>query len=1001
MMAFFSGKKRPKILMVAILVMTLVATYAVPMTVFADASEDGSSSQIVVSGANGEGDDSQGGDDDSKGEDNSQGGDDDSKGEDNSQGGDDDSKGEDDKELGGGDSGDRKTDGEGINDGKSDEGLGDGSVPGGMSLMMTTLSSPEYAILLEKTVSPATASPGDEVTYTFKVTNAGTKQLKNVKLMDNMLGLEHSFGALSANWWEKTKTFSKKYKIPSSTPLDTILTNEATVTGDNGEKGEKRLAVTATASADVTIVAPYGITLEKKVSPETASPGDEVTYTFRVKNTGTKQLKNVTIKDPMLGSSWKINIGDLNKGATKTSADYKYRIPSSTPLNSILTNEATVTGDNGGKGEKRLEVTATATADVSIVDPYGLTLEKTVSTETASPGDWVTYKFKVTNTGTKTLYHISVADAMVGNPLLYAISLDPGKSTQFESYYRIPVRTPVDSTLTNTATVTGKNKYLGGEEVASATDTADVTIIPEHRISLAKTVSPTTAKPGDTVEYTFIVSNTGKNKVYSVILTDPIFGTDWYENIGNIDRNEIKEYKKTYTIPDGTPDGSFVNNATATGFKQVPTNLQNWILNLLQWINDHITTLPWLSDWLATNVIQATGSATVTIEQNGPLTETVKFYVLKKGLSRPTSEGSRPTANYTVSLGALTITVPEGSKPDKGRSLVNEFASGADANAVENKAVQLSSQADYNALMAAIEAKMISQYSSYLPTGQGETWYIDWYDFKWENDGWHIDGDIKVVQNQDPPEDPDYEYKVYYKVIESNEILHTVTGAAAVLPVTISEPDIIKNNSNYRFYSNTHGDTANVTFNLIPDVTSYEATVLYEPVNNDPAVGWYRVRYLVSGSGIEVAAPVENTTTLSSIRIAMPALNSGYTGYTPVAADNATLDGEGYVIINHDDPSPGEHDVIVWYEQGSNEDPSPEPGRRGSSRTSTAIVEEPVPAAPVTPEAIDNGEMTILNEEAPAGPLPKTGGIPSLLLYGLGALLAGGGAALKLRSRKR
>jgi len=46
-------------------------------------------------------------------------------------------------------------------------------------------------------------------------------------------------------------------------------------------------------------------------------------------------------------------------------------------------------------------------------------------------------------------------------------------------------------------------------------------------------------------------------------------------------------------------------------------------------------------------------------------------------------------------------------------------------------------------------------------------------------------------------------------------------------------------------------------------------------------------------------------------------------------------------------------------------------------------------------------ETAVLDEAIPAGPLPKTGGVPALLLYGLGTLLAGGGFALKRKEKNQ
>jgi LPXTG-motif cell wall-anchored protein len=63
------------------------------------------------------------------------------------------------------------------------------------------------------------------------------------------------------------------------------------------------------------------------------------------------------------------------------------------------------------------------------------------------------------------------------------------------------------------------------------------------------------------------------------------------------------------------------------------------------------------------------------------------------------------------------------------------------------------------------------------------------------------------------------------------------------------------------------------------------------------------------------------------------------------------------------------------------------------NRTSTVVVPvEPTPAGPVI--------IPVIDEQVPAAPLPKTGGLDPSFLYGLGALLATGGLVIRKRKDK-
>ncbi len=79
-------------------------------------------------------------------------------------------------------------------------------------------------------------------------------------------------------------------------------------------------------------------------------------------------------------------------------------------------------------------------------------------------------------------------------------------------------------------------------------------------------------------------------------------------------------------------------------------------------------------------------------------------------------------------------------------------------------------------------------------------------------------------------------------------------------------------------------------------------------------------------------------------------------------------------------------DATVTYRRSS--------GGSTTSRTPTIeVIPEPTPAAPAPVVEV------VLDEPVPAAPMPQTGGFDPLFLYGLGALLASGGAAMKRRGK--
>lgn len=71
-------------------------------------------------------------------------------------------------------------------------------------------------------------------------------------------------------------------------------------------------------SDTVSVSACPSISITKSANVETANPGDTVTYTFSVTNTGDVELTNVTVTDSKLPSGWNGSVGNLAAGATHT-----------------------------------------------------------------------------------------------------------------------------------------------------------------------------------------------------------------------------------------------------------------------------------------------------------------------------------------------------------------------------------------------------------------------------------------------------------------------------------------------------------------------------------------------------------------------------------------------------------------------------------------------------------------------------------------------------------
>ena len=118
--------------------------------------------------------------------------------------------------------------------------------------------------------------------------------------------------------------------------------------------------------------------------------------------------------------------------------------------------------------------------------------------------------------------------------------------------------------------------------VISCAATADLSIVKS---------GPTYAHAGDTITYTYIVSNAGPDEACNVVVDDDVASTPTYvsgdtDNDGCIDPGETWTFEATYTVRAGDPD-PLVNTATVSSDADDPdlsNNVATWSVDLIAMI---------------------------------------------------------------------------------------------------------------------------------------------------------------------------------------------------------------------------------------------------------------------------------------------------------------------------------------------------------------------------------------------------------------------------------
>ena len=423
---------------------------------------------------------------------------------------------------------------------------------------------------------------GDTVDYTFTVTNNGTTTLRDAVITDAMLGGTVTCPELSAVALAPGQSVS-------CTPITYTLTqddidggqvhNEASVTA-NAPIG----TVTDTAQADVDITGTATIELLKNVGRVLdvngdgfIGAGDTVDYTFSVRNRGTTTLSGVVISDPLLGVGTLCTIGTLAVGAAADCGPLTYTLTQADVEAEIVRNTATTTGTS-----PLGPVADDASADVVITGTSAIELTKTAGAIVlgadgrVGAGDTVGYTFGIRNAGTTVLRDIVLDDALLGGAVdcaaLDGLALNPGDEVTCGPVdYTLTQQNVDDGTVHNVATVVGQSRNGSAEDE----DEVDVPVAGTDDISLLKSAAAVVdangngrTDAGDTIAYTFTVTNAGTTTLTGISVSDPRLAS-----VITCDATEIAPGESTVCSA-GSPAvltqaeidaGEIENTATATG----------------------------------------------------------------------------------------------------------------------------------------------------------------------------------------------------------------------------------------------------------------------------------------------------------------------------------------------------------------------------------------------------------------------------------------------------
>ena len=363
-----------------------------------------------------------------------------------------------------------------------------------------------------------------------------------------------------------------------------------------------------------------GIELEKNRttklgdSSAPAQVGDTITWDIKVTNTSKTSVRHVTLTDNAMENVTLEYNGQKGNGTLKvevpanttitvkathvlTEADYEKAKQNS--LNRVYNSvsgvcDETVEGNPAGS----------ATDNGTKIGVPKLTIVKKAQPETAKPGEEVVYTITVTNTSKLDAKNVTVTDILPAGVTLVSATLNGGKVTPVNGVYQIgriaanvgkaelKITAKVDETavpgisIVNTATADFENRegeLPGGSATVTITE-PDNPKDESTTLSVTKTADKTELKPGDEVEYTITVRNTGANAAKDVTVTDKLDGSLTFISatltVNGSERNVTLDANGKYTIGEIAKDGEAVLKITAKVSETLDTEAVKSIKNV-------------------------------------------------------------------------------------------------------------------------------------------------------------------------------------------------------------------------------------------------------------------------------------------------------------------------------------------------------------------------------------------------------------------------------------
>ena len=529
--------------------------------------------------------------------------------------------------------------------------------PAGSTDPRCTTTVTVTALTITNTASVGTATPGSVVAYTVTITNTGQVPYDGAVVTDPLGGIlddatynsdatatagSVTFTSPSLTWSADlapgagaTITFTVTVNSPDTGDKSLTSTITSAAAGNNCPPGGTDPRCTAT----VTVLIP-ALTITKSANVATTTPGSTVGYTITVTDSGPTPYTAATVNDALDGV---LPDAVYNNNATASTGTVTFTSPDLTWTGNLTPGQTatityTVTVADPDTGDKQLTNIVTSddpgstcptgttnpVCTVTVIDQIpALTIIKTVSVATATPGSTVGYTITVDNTGQTPYSGASVTDSLTG-VLDDATYNDNAAASTGTVSYASPVLSwtgdlATGQTATITYTVTVANPDTGSRVLSNTAVSA----------ATGSTCPSGSTSPGCTATVTVVSGVLSITAPASASLgsTDP--GGTIHANLGTVQVTDNRGFGANWTATVSTT--AFTTGA-GTPAETIPAGNASYTISALS---------------------QTTGSATFSAAPLTNLRTTPRAVVTATNVAGNTSATWNPLINIRVPASAI------------------------------------------------------------------------------------------------------------------------------------------------------------------------------------------------------------------------------------------------------------------------------------------------------------------------------------------------------------